>query len=55
MNHEILIRLSSDGFSFIYSVLRGAELIEAATVSSSDPLSTEYPVDEYYGGSEVMD
>jgi len=55
MQNEILIRLSEDGFSFIYSVRRGTDLVESAVVGSIAPPHPEAPVDECYGGSEVMD
>ena len=66
MNHEkILIRLSEDGFGFIYSVRRGAELIESAVVCPDliesvvvgprGPQRSEAPLDKYYGGSEATD
>ena len=55
MNDEILIRLSEDGFGFIYSVRRGVDLIESAVVDHTGPQRSEEPLDGYYGGSEVMD
>jgi hypothetical protein len=65
MNHEILIRLSEEGFDFIYSVRRGADLIESAVVGPDLVESvvvgperrqrSEAPLGEYYGGSEATD
>jgi len=65
MNHEILIRLSEEGFGFIYSVRQGADLIESAVVGPdlvesvvvrpTGPQRSEPPLDEYYGGSEATD
>ena len=54
MNDKILIRLSEDEFRFIYSVLRGSELIESAVVDPTGPPFT-VPLNEYFGGSIAMD
>ena len=54
MNHQMFTRLSDDGSGFIYSVRRGAEVIESAIFDFS-PLCPEEPYDEYYGGSLAMD
>ncbi len=54
MNEQIYIRLSDIDSSFIYSVRRGAEVIEAAVVDATNPCA-EQPFGGYYGGSIAMD
>lgn len=55
MNQQIFIRLTDDGSGFIYSVRRGAEVIDSAIFDFTDPSCPEERYDEYYGGSLTMD
>ena len=67
MEEEIRIRLSEYGFNFIYSILRGGQVIDSAVVCPIGPPQIESAVPEpeppalmeiepeYYGGSQAMD
>jgi hypothetical protein len=52
MIHEgIFIRNEQDRMSFVYTVRKGAAVVECGTVVVEE----EEVAPEYYGGSEVMD
>lgn len=55
MSYEILVRLSDDEAGFIYTVRRGATLIEAALVHPTGPPRYAVPHNEYYDDLMAMD
>ncbi len=53
MKDEILIKLSADVIGFIYSVRRGAEVMESGAVVITPCAGV--PIEKYYGDSIATD